>query len=154
MKLYFRGASLLLAAASLSGCATITRGTTTTFTVESTPPAAEVKTSTGFICPSTPCTFKMPRKDGFAVTVSKAGYKPSTTNVTTKMSGGGAAGLAGNVLAGGIIGIGIDATSGALNDLSPNPLKVMLEPEMAAAPVEPAPTPAAATSATTTGANQ
>ena len=132
MKLYVCGASLLLAATSLGGCATITRGTTTAFTVESTPPAAAVKTSSGFICPSTPCTFKMPRKEGFSVTVSKPGYKPSTTNVITKMSGGGAAGLAGNVIAGGIIGIGVDAASGALNDLSPNPLKVTLEPEIAA----------------------
>lgn len=154
MKLYIRGASLLLATVSLGGCATITRGTTTAFTVESTPPAAEVKTSTGFICPSTPCTFKMPRKEGFAVTVSKSGYKPSTTTVVTKMSGKGAAGLAGNVLAGGIIGIGVDATSGALNDLSPNPLKVTLEPEVAAASAEPTPPPATATAAATTGASQ
>lgn len=156
MRLYIHGASLVLAAASLSACATITRGTTTAFTVESTPPAAAVKTSTGFTCPATPCTFKMPRKEGFSVTVSKAGYKPLTTDIVTKLSGGGAAGMAGNVLAGGIIGIGVDASSGALNDLSPNPLKVALDLE-AAPPAVPSITPpadaAAAPVAMTASAN-
>lgn len=158
MKLLYHGVALALAAASLSACATITRGTTTAFTVESTPPAAEVKTSTGFTCPATPCTFKMPRKEGFSVTVSKAGYKPLTTDIVTKMSGGGAAGMAGNVLAGGIIGIGVDASSGALNDLSPNPLKVTLD--LAAAPVtppnaaEPAPAESIATTTPANGASQ
>ncbi len=144
MNTYLRGASLFLAAASLSACATVTRGTTQSFTVESSPPA-EVKTSTGFSCPSTPCTLKLPRKEGFTVTVTKAGYKTHTSEVVSKMSGGGGAALAGNVLAGGIIGMGVDASSGALNDLTPNPLKVVLEPEVATAPAaEAAAAPAAA----------
>lgn len=114
-------------ASALSACATVTRGTTTQFTVESSPPGATVKTSTGFTCPSTPCSFKMPRKEAFEITVAKEGYQPVTTKVESKMAGAGAAGLAGNVIAGGIIGIGIDATSGALNDLVPNPLQVTLQ---------------------------
>ena len=43
--------------------------------------------------------------------------------------GAGAAGVAGNVLLGGVIGIGIDAATGASKDLKPNPVEVELEAE-------------------------
>jgi hypothetical protein len=36
-------------------------------------------------------------------------------------------GVAGNVLVGGIIGLGVDAATGASQDLVPNPLKVTLQ---------------------------
>lgn len=107
----------------------MTRGTTQEFTIESSPPGALATTSNGFRCESTPCTLRMPRKDGFSVTVTRQGYVEQTHTVTSSMSGGGGAALAGNLIVGGIIGAGIDATSGALNDLSPNPLIVTLEPE-------------------------
>ena len=140
-----------LLGASLGACATITRGTTTAFTVRSYPTGAEVKTSTGFICPATPCTFKMPRKEAFIVTVSKSGYKPIESPIKVVLAGGGAAGFVGNALAGGIIGAGVDIGSGAMDDLTPNPLEVILEPvppapaPVASAPAQPqqAPAPAA-----------
>ena len=130
-------------AASSTACATITRGTTQQFTVNSTPQGAAVKTSTGFTCPSTPCTFKMPRKEAFSVTVTKEGYKPATAQVESKMAASGAAGFAGNVIAGGVIGMGVDATSGAMKDLLPNPLTVVLTPVAAAADAPAADAPAA-----------
>ena len=116
-------------AVTLPACATITRGTTQQFTIESSPPNALATTSNGFRCESTPCTLRMPRKDGFTVTVSKDGYVPATRTVTSSVSGGGGTAMAGNILVGGLIGMGVDATSGAMNDLSPNPLVVTLEPE-------------------------
>ncbi len=125
-------------AVAVSGCATITRGTNQDFTVESTPSGATVATSNGFECPATPCTFRMPRKDGFTVDLTLNGYLPARETVTSNMSSGGAAGMAGNVLVGGIIGVGVDATSGALNDLSPNPLQVTLIPVPVEAPAAPA----------------
>ncbi|WP_333610788.1 translation initiation factor 2 [Brevundimonas bullata] len=126
--------ALTLAGLSLSlpACATITRGTTQPFTVESSPPGARASTSNGFQCEATPCTFRMPRKDAFTVTISRDGYAEQTHSIESKMSGGGGAALAGNVLVGGLIGAGVDATSGALNDLTPNPLIVTLEPAGAA----------------------
>ena len=36
--------------------------------------------------------------------------------------------MAGNVLVGGIIGVGVDAASGAALDLTPNPVVVTLQP--------------------------
>jgi hypothetical protein len=37
--------------------------------------------------------------------------------------------VAGNVLVGGVIGLGVDMYTGASQDLVPNPVKVTLEPE-------------------------
>lgn len=118
--------TLVGVALALPACATITRGSSQEFTVESTPPGARVSTSNGFQCDSTPCTFRMPRKDEFRATVSMDGYVTQDHQVSSGISGGGAAGLAGNVVFGGIIGGVVDASSGAMNDLTPNPLVVIL----------------------------
>jgi hypothetical protein len=123
-----RVSMLVCATASLAACATVTRGANQEFRVESSPPGASVTTSNGFACASTPCTFRMARKAGFTVTVAKEGYVEQTHSVESVLSGGGGAALAGNLLVGGIIGAGVDASTGALNDLRPNPLVVTLEP--------------------------
>lgn len=121
-----RALMLVGVALSLPACATITRGSSQEFTVQSTPPGARVSTSNGFQCDATPCTFRMPRKDEFRATVSLDGYATQTLDIKSGVSGGGAAGLAGNVIFGGIIGGVVDANSGAMNDLTPNPLVVIL----------------------------
>ena len=151
--------SLRLAAAcallsSLTACATITRGQHTAWEVNTNPPRAKVRTSNGYFCDSTPCSLTMPRKSEFTATITKPGYHTLEVRVTTKVSGGGGAGMAGNLLFGGIIGAGVDVTTGAMLDLTPNPLNVSLEKEEAAPvaaavaappPVQaPTPTPAAA----------
>ena len=110
----------------LSNCATITRGRNQAFTITSEPSGADVRFSTGLAC-STPCTLEVKRKPGFAVTVSKDGYETQTANVVSQISGGGGAAMAGNVLLGGLIGAGVDASTGAMNELVPNPLHVVLE---------------------------
>ncbi|CAN7198981.1 hypothetical protein LJR225_000639 [Phenylobacterium sp. LjRoot225] len=86
-----------------------------------------MRTSTAFACDATPCTFQMPRKSEFDVTVTKAGYKTWQGHVSRHVAGGGGAGFAGNVLIGGLIGAGVDAASGAMMDLTPNPMNVVLE---------------------------
>lgn len=139
------------AAMSLCACATITRGTTQAFEVKTTPPGAEVQTSTGLWCKSTPCVFpNVPRNSNFVVTITKPGYKTVQTNITNENKGGGTANLAGNILVGGLIGIGVDASSGALQDLTPNPLDIVMEAE--AAPVAPATTAATPAPAVSGGA--
>jgi len=122
------GASAL-SACLLMGCATVTRGQHETFVVESTPPNARVQLSTGLTCDATPCSFRIERKGSFAATVSKDGYKTTTYNVSTQVAGAGAAGVAGNVLVGGLIGLGVDAATGAALEHKPNPLQVTLEAE-------------------------
>jgi hypothetical protein len=127
------------AALLLAGCATVTRGTSQKFVIESSPPAAHVALSTGQVC-VTPCRLKLKRKNGFTATFTKTGFEPYNAAVKSRFSGGGAAAGAGNVLTGGLIGAAVDGSSGALNNLTPNPLKVRL---VASAP-PPAPDPAAA----------
>jgi hypothetical protein len=147
MKSILFGLSALALTAGLGGCATVTRGTSQQFTVESTPPGAQARTTSGFSCEATPCTFRVQRKDSFTVTVSKAGYKTATADVKPKVASEGAAGFLGNALIGGVIGAAVDVGSGATLDLTPNPLHLTLEaadtpvaaPAPAVAAAQPAP---------------
>lgn len=116
------GSAMLLS----TGCATITRGTEQDLAVESDPAGASVTLSNG-MKGTTPTSFKVKRKDSLTVTVQKPGYKTATVQVTPKVSDNGAAGMAGNLLFGGIIGVGVDAANGANKDLTPNPVKVTLQ---------------------------
>ncbi len=157
MNHFVRLAALCAATASLAACATITRGEHTAWEVNTNPPGAKVRTSNGFFCDSTPCSLTMTRKSEFTATITKPGYKTLEVRVTHKVSGNGGAGMAGNVIFGGIIGAGVDVTTGAMLDLTPNPLNVSLEKEEvvsvvaaqpsaaapATAPAAPAPAPAA-----------
>ena len=133
-RLGVRALALAGLALSLPACATMTRGTTQVVTVQSTPPGAHVRTSSGFECAATPCDFRMPRKTGFTATFDLDGYVTQTQEVRSGMAGGGAAGMAGNLLVGGIIGGVVDASSGAMNDLTPNPvIATLLTPAQHAA---------------------
>lgn len=111
----------------LNACATITRGSSEAFHVDTDPPGAEVKLSTGETC-TTPCTLEKKRKASFTVAINKDGYEPINASVQSQVAGAGAAGMAGNVVFGGIIGAGIDAGTGATKELVPNPLEVNLQP--------------------------
>lgn len=116
-----------------SGCATVTRGSSQAWTVQTEPVGAEVRLSSGETC-KTPCTLKKRRKHAFTVDISLDGYQPVKTDVVSSISGKGGLGLAGNALIGGLIGLGVDAGTGAARDLTPNPLVVKLEPVVVTAP--------------------
>lgn len=53
--------------------------------------------------------------------------------MTHRTAGAGGAGMAGNVILGGLIAAAVDANSGATQDLVPNPLVVHLTPAVATA---------------------
>ena len=111
-----------------TSCATITRGVHEKLSVVSDPPGADVRLSTGEHG-ITPTKFvKLRRTDPFIVTVSKSGYVPQTVKVESKFGGTGGAAMAGNVILGGAIGLGVDAGTGAYNSLYPNPVSVHLLP--------------------------
>lgn len=114
-----------VAVVGLSGCATVTRGTSETFIVTTEPAGATVRLSTGETC-TTPCAVEKRRKHGFDVEIEREGYEPVATRVLPQVSGAGATGMAGNVLIGGVVGLIVDASTGAAKDLSPNPLAVTL----------------------------
>jgi hypothetical protein len=118
----------VVALALLAGaCASITRGTTEQLQIHSNPPEAQARTSMGFVC-VTPCTMQTNRKDEFTVTISKAGYHTAEIPVISRVGGGGAAGFAGNILIGGVVGMAADAATGATLEHYPNPVTVTLVP--------------------------
>jgi len=119
---------LALAISSLAGCATITRGTSDDVVIDVEPKNATVTTSLGLTCEAQPCTIKASRKKGFTVTAKAEGYEDASVEVTTGVSKGGTAGLAGNVLVGGLVGLGIDAATGASKSHSPNPVVIRMVP--------------------------
>jgi hypothetical protein len=119
--------------AMLGGCASVTRGTTETISVSSTPSGAEAMVS-GLEAPmtcTTPCAFVAKRSADITVTVEKPGYETQIVPLTKDIPAAGAAGFAGNILAGGLIGMGVDAATGAATDHRPNPVIVTLQPRMA-----------------------
>lgn len=118
----------ILAVCLLPACATLTRGTTEEVNVLVDPGDATITSTIGHSCSGIPCKITAPRKTEFTVTAAKDGYKPQSVYLTSGMSGGGAAGIAGNVLIGGIIGVGVDAASGATLSHTPNPVLIALEP--------------------------
>lgn len=115
------------AAIALGGCATITRGTTDQIQIHSSPDGARATTSLGQSC-QTPCTLTVSRKDEFTVHFDKDGFSPQDVDVKTQVAGTGAAGFAGNIVFGGLIGMGADAATGATLEHVPNPVNADLAP--------------------------
>ncbi|MEM0908595.1 MAG: translation initiation factor 2 [Pseudomonadota bacterium] len=111
----------------LTACASVTRGMNDDVAFQSTPDGASVLLSTGQSC-VTPCSLKVARKTAFKATFDKEGFKPASVNVKTRLSPGGAgAGVVGNALVGGLVGVAVDASTGAMLDHFPNPVVVNLE---------------------------
>ena len=117
---------LIFLVVALTGCASITRGTKDGFAIETSPTGVKATLSNGFSC-ITPCALLLPRKEGFVVTFEKDGYETVTANVIPKQAGAGSAGMAGNLILGGLIGVAVDSSTGAMKDLYPNPLVVTLQ---------------------------
>jgi hypothetical protein len=117
-------------AAPCVGCASVTRGTTENISISSTPAGATAEV-TGLDIPTacvTPCVVQAKRNADITVTVSKEGYEPRVIPLTKEVPGTGAAGFAGNLLLGGLVGMGVDAATGAALDHKPNPVIVTLQP--------------------------
>ena len=118
----------LLAAMILASCASITRGVDNDVSIQYTPTDADVTTSLNHTCDSSPCTVNVPRKKSFQVIAKHEGYETEIVDVRTKVSGAGAAGFAGNMVAGGVIGMGVDAATGATLEHYPNPVIINMKP--------------------------
>jgi len=118
------------------GCASVTRGTTENISISSTPAGATAEIS-GLDVPTacvTPCVVQAKRSADITVTVNKEGYEPQIIPLTKEVPATGAAGFAGNVLLGGVVGMGVDAVTGAALDHKPNPVIVTLQPLSPAQP--------------------
>ncbi len=107
-------AAFLLPITLLSACATIVNGSSQTVTVSTTPPGAtctvdRVGARIGAVA-QTPGSMRLDKsKNDLSVTCSKPGFQTAT--VTKAPSFGGA--TFGNLIAGGVVGVVVDAASGA-----------------------------------------
>ncbi len=59
---------------------------------------------------------------------SKEGFSSIAAKIIPKIVTAGGTAMAGNVLLGGVIGAAVDGSTGAMNDLLPNPVAVTLNP--------------------------
>ena len=114
--------TLIASAVFLSGCATIVTGPRQKVPVDSIPSGAMAKVDGGMTA-STPTVFNLERKKDHTIQISKEGYR--TANIILKQTMNGA--TCGNALVGGIIGIGVDACTGAMFKLVPEKVNVTLQ---------------------------
>jgi hypothetical protein len=142
-------AALAAAGVALSGCASIVEGTTQSVAV-TTPPVdgarCTLTNSEGTWYVTTPGNTTVHKtKNDLNVACSKSGYQDAATVISPHFNGA----TAGNILAGGVIGIGIDAATGA-NFNYPETISVAMKPAAAPMPTasNPPPVPTTTTAAT------
>ena len=110
----------------VTGCATVTHGTSEEFVIETTPPSARATLSNGLTC-TTPCSLTVPRRGDFVVTIESDGFETVRRTIASSADGGGG-GFSGNVRIAGVSTPGIESGSGAPHSHKPNPLVVTLIP--------------------------
>jgi hypothetical protein len=106
-----------------SGCATIIHGTTQDIGITTDPSDADLLVD-GSERYKSPTKITLKRKDDHMVEITKDGYQKENINIKSVISGV----VAGNLLAGGLIGIGIDALSGGASRLVPESFDIRLRP--------------------------
>ncbi len=121
-----------LAAVLLSGCATIVNGTSQTVAVNSTPQGASCSVDRGGSTlnsiAATPSIVPVSKSiNSLVVTCSKPGYKTATTSASSSFNGW----TFGNILIGGLVGVAVDASTGANFDY-PHSVDVAMTPDPAA----------------------
>lgn len=114
---------VILVQCLLAGCATIINGPNQSIPVATDPPHADVIVD-GQTLGQTPTDITLTRKRDHLVTLAKEGYRQKTVAVSNSIGYA----VWGNVIAGGMIGWGIDATTGSQNNLHPAVISVKLEP--------------------------
>jgi uncharacterized protein YceK len=107
----------------LNGCATIMHGTTQDIGVTTDPAGADLLVD-GEHQYKSPALITMKRKHDHTVEISQEGYKKDLVEIKGNLSWA----VAGDFLAGGAIGYGIDAATGAQRRLVPEKVEVRLRP--------------------------
>ena len=116
VRLFCLGAAAL-GALALSGCATITQGASQTVLFDTNPSGAVCSiTREGNMLydgVTTPESLHIEKdKDDLVITCEKEGYEKTVVHANSNFEGW----TAGNILFGGIVGLGIDAATGAANE--------------------------------------
>jgi len=114
----------LLAFVFVSGCATISGGTSEVLDLKSTPSGAKATINDGREY-TTPTSFEVSRGEKVKIVVEKAGYKPATVYLDRKFRGWAAIG--GNILWL-LPGVLVDGMTGSWWELNEKSIHVILEP--------------------------
>lgn len=107
----------------VSGCATVFNGSTQGIGIASVPTGAAVSVD-NIAQGHTPVIAPLSRKDNHIVKVEYPGYHPFEATLTRSLNGW----VFGNILIGGLVGVSIDAISGAMYDLTPPQITANLVP--------------------------
>jgi hypothetical protein len=122
MKIWIlKGAVILCCIKFAVGCATIIHGTGQNIQVNSDPDEAEIWID-GANYGNTPSRVFLSRKNDYYLVIKKEGFEDSATKIKRETSGW----LLGNIVFGGLIGCGIDFSSGGAYDLHPDKFLVNL----------------------------
>ena len=108
----------------LSGCATIVSSTKQHVGVSSTPTGADVTVDDQLIG-KTPVVANLKRKNIHTIKIEMAGYKPYEIILTKKTNPW----ILGNIIFGGLIGLAVDAITGAIYKLTPEQVNAQLVKE-------------------------
>ncbi len=119
----------VLGALLLSSCASIFKGTSQSVSVTSTPSAAKVVVTTlvgdvPVFTGATPAQFKLTKTKEYQVTVTLDGYQPAKSMISHDGIEGW---FVGNLLCGGLLGMIIDYSDGAMWKLAPDQINVTLQ---------------------------
>lgn len=126
MRVVLVGLAVASLLGSVSGCATVIRGTEQALQITSDPPGARASLGTGQSC-TTPCSVNVSRSTSTVVTFEKEGCERQMASVFPTIAAAG-------VVLGGVIDYG----TGAVYNLQPNPVVVQLRCGVeASAPVSP-----------------
>jgi hypothetical protein len=116
--------ALACAASAVAGCATVVHGTAERVQIDSTPGGAEVTIDDSDQSVVTPSAVMLARGKGHKLVFRKPGFQDATEHLTSTPSGW----ILGNVIAGGVVGMAIDASNGAARKLSSDKVFVTLTP--------------------------
>lgn len=126
---FYKLSGAALAIGLLSGCATVTTGSSQPVTINTTPEGAKCTLSREgamiAAISSTPGTVTIDKsKNTIQLACEKPGHQVTNESLVSNFQGA----TLGNILIGGVIGLAIDAGSGAMNKY-PNLVEVVLIPE-------------------------
>src|SRR5262245_29312798 len=110
-----------------SGCATIVKGSSQSLLVQTNPPGGSCELSRGgktiATVDPTPGTVTIEQsKHDISVTCKKQGHVDTTATLPSSLQGW----TLGNIVLGGLIGIAVDAGTGAINDYQPEVLLTLM----------------------------
>lgn len=106
-----------------SGCGVILNGSSQTVTAQSSPDGAQITVEPGGMRYTAPTEMSLERKSSYVLTFRKEGYSDATFAVRKKANVGI---IILDVLLTGLIGVVVDAATGAWNGLSPDAATVAL----------------------------